>query len=241
MREIRLDIPKGFGNVLASQIEMAAQSAISGTMMATKSHWEQIAQQRLTTTRADYILGLNADNSVEFPDSYTGVLTLRGKWPNMLEEGFPAYDQKRGFGASDKVRRKKDGGWYLTIPFRHRTPDTSGSAVGGQSMPTDIYSQARALRGGQSLTGTETNYPAQTSWTGYQHKAGIYENMKRVRKQYDNTTQSQYMTFRRVSDKSDPESWWHPGFQGINAIDEVEDFARRTFNQVFNFNLRNLG
>src|SRR5690606_24474977 len=100
MREIRLDIPTGFSGVLASQIEMAAQSAISSTLMATKSYWEQLAQQRLRTTRADYILGLNADNSVEFPDAYTGVLTLRGKFPNMLEEGFSAFDQKEGFSKS---------------------------------------------------------------------------------------------------------------------------------------------
>lgn len=241
MREIRLDIPKGFGNVLASQIETAAQSAISSTLMATKSHWESIAQRKLTTTRADYILGLNSDNSVEFPDSFSGVLTLRGKWPNMLEEGFSAFDQKSGFGKSQRRKQKDDGGWYLTIPFRHRTPDTAGSAVGGQAMPGDIYSQARALRGGQSLTGTEDAYPAQTSWKGYEHKSGIYENMSRVRKKYDKATQSQYMTFRRVSDKSDPDSWWHPGFQGINAVDEAEKFATETFNKVFSYNIKNMG
>lgn len=238
MTEIRIDIPTGFAGVLASQVENAAKAAISTTMMATKSHWESTVQKRLTTTRADYLLGLNADNSMEFPDSYTGVLTLRGKWPNMLEEGFPAYDMKTGFGNSGRRTQKKDGGWFLTVPFRHRTPGTAGSAVGGSAMPDDIYSQARALRGGQKLKGTETSYPPQTSWKGYEHKSGIYENMKKVTKTYDKATQNQYMTFRRVSDKSDPSSWWHPGFTGVKAIDIVEPFARDTFQKVLNRNIK---
>lgn len=239
MREIRIDIPKGISNVLASQIESAAQASISSTLIATKAKWEQIAQQRLTTTRADYLLGLNADNSLEFPDSFTGVLTLRGKWPNMLETGFSPFDQKTGFQRSSHIKAKKNGGWYMTIPFRHRTPDTAGSSVGGSSMPDDIYSQARALRGGEKLTGTEKNYPARTSWNGYQHKSGIYENIKKVTKTYDKATQNQYYSFRRVSDKSDPQSWWHPGFAGIHAIQEVEPYARRIFQQVFNLNIKN--
>lgn len=237
-REIRIEMPKGWSGVLASQIEGAARLAVSSTLMATKSYWEQEAQKRLTTTRNDYLLGLSADNSVEFPDSFTGVLTLRGKWPNMLEEGFPSYDMKTGFQNGKRVKQKKDGGWFMTVPFRHRTPDTSGSAVGGKAMPEDIYAKARVLAGGQRLTGTEKEYPARTSHTGYQHKNGIYEGMKKVTKTYDKATQNQYYSFRRVSDKSDPSSWWHPGFPGIKAIDVVESYAEKTFKQVLPYNIK---
>ncbi|WAB25255.1 hypothetical protein M5_0077 [Lysinibacillus phage vB_LfM_LysYB2] len=239
MREISFQIPKGFSNVLASQIEAVASAAVSSTLMATKSKWETIAQQRLTTTRNDYLLGLNADDSMTQPDAYTGVLVLRGKWPNMLETGFQAYDMKPGFMSGPRVKQKKDGGWYTTIPFRHTTPGSTGSAVGGKSMPDDIYSQARALRGQKQLTGTETSYPAKTSWAGYQHKSGIYEGMRKNTKQYDKATQNSYFTFRRVSDKSDPESWKHPGFPGVKALDVVEPWARETFAKVFNANIKN--
>lgn len=240
MKEIKISIPKGFSDVLASQLETAAQMSVSSALMATKSFWEQQAQQRLTTTRADYILGLNADNSVEFPDSFTGVLTLRGKLPNMLESGFPPFDMKTGFMKGQRAKRKKDGGWYITIPFRHRTPNTVGSAVGGKAMPDDIYSQAKILTAGQRLRGTEQNYPPRVSWTGYQHKSGIYENMVRVRKQYDKAIQSQYFTFRRASDKSDPNAWWHPGFPGIKAIDVVEPYAKRVFQQILNKTIKDI-
>lgn len=233
MHVVSIKVPDGFGGVLASQLEKATQASISSTLMATKSRWEQEVQNRLRTTQQDYLLGLNADNSVEFPDPYTGVLTLRGKWPNMLESGFPSFDIKDGLKNGPRAKRKKDGGWYTTVPFRHTNPKSVG-AVGGRNMPPDIYAQARALRGVQRLTGTETNYPPQTSWTGYRHKSGIYEGMVRNRKQYDKATQSTYFTFRRVSDKSDPKSWMHPGFPGIKALDVVEPFARSTFKKVFN-------
>lgn len=238
MREIKIEIPKGFSNILASQIQQASSASVSATLMATKSYWEQVAQQRLVTTRNDYLLGLNANDSMEV-GAMGGSLTLRGKWANMLESGFPAFDMKDGFQKSKRVVKKNGDGWYLTIPFRHRTPGTVGSAVRGKEMPTDIYAQARLLLGnGQRLRGTETQYPPQVSWTGYQHKSGFYENMVRNEKIYDKAIQSTYFTFRRVSDKSDPESWKHPGFPGIKAIDTVEPWARATFQKVFNANLK---
>lgn len=230
MRNIRIEIPQGFSDVLNNQIQQAAKQAIHATLIATKSKWEQEAQRNLTTTRADYLLGLNADNSIEFPDELTGVLTLRGKLPNMLESGFSPFDMKTGFRSSPRVKRKQSGGWYQTIPFRHRTPNTTGSVAGGSAMPGDIYSRARALRANtQRLTGTERQYPPRTSWTGYRHVSGIYEGMRRNEKVYKQAVQSTYTTFRRVSDKSDPMSWWHPGFKGLNAINVVEPFARDTF------------
>lgn len=238
MREIAIEIPKGFSDVLASQVKNAASAAVSSTLMATKSHWEQVAQQRLNTTRNDYILGLNADNSVQMPDGFTGVLTLRGKWPNMLETGFARFDQKPGFMNSKRKKLDGNGNWYVTVPFRHRTPGTAGSAVGGSAMPEDIYAKARVLANNDRLRGTEKEYPKRTSFTGYQHKAGIYEGMKKITKQYESTSQNQYMTFRRVSEKSDPQSWWHPGFVGIKAIDVVEPFAKDTFRKVLNYNIK---
>lgn len=241
MINIHIDLPKNLENQLIkgnlpAKFQNAITAAVSSTLMAAKSKWESEAQKRLTTTRGDYLLGLNADDSVDFPDPFTGILTLRGKWPNMLEKGFAPFDMKDGgdgrFKGSAKKKLKKDGGWYLTIPMRHRTPDTPGSAVGGSAMPNDIYAQARMLAANQRLTGTEQQYPAQVSWNGYQHKNGIFEGMTRNQKTYDKATQSAYFTFRRVSDKSDPRSWWHPGFSGINAADIVEPFVRDTFNKV---------
>lgn len=238
MIKIEIKLPDRLVRNITPNIQQAIQMSVSQTLMATKSHWESIAQRKLTTTRADYLMGLSADGSVSFPDPFTGILTLKGKWANMLESGFPPYDMKTGFQNGPRVKQKKDGGWYTTIPFRHRTPNTTGSAVGGKAMPDDIYAQARVLRAGTRLKGTEANYPARTSWTGYQHKNGIYEGMVKNQKAYDKAIQSTYFTFRRVSDKSDRQSWWHPGFSGVKAIHSVEPFARSTFDNVLKYNLK---
>ena len=40
-----------------------------------------------------------------------------------------------------------------------------------------------------------------------------------------NATQSQYMTWRTMSDNSDPGSWWHPGFEENPILDHVEEKA----------------
>jgi len=244
MISIRIDLPPNIVGNMTPSINQAIRMSVSSTLMATKSHWESIAQRRLKTTRIDYLLGLQAAESVSFPDPYTGILTLKGRWPNMLESGFPAYDMKKGFKSGARVKQKKDGGWYQTIPFRHRTPNSSGVAAGGQAMPQDIYAQARLLRGqtpGQKrdrLRGTEVDHAPKTSWTGYQHRSGIYEGMVKNRKLYNSKIQSSYFTFRRVSDKSDPLSWMHPGFSGLKAIAEVEQYARNTFERVLQYNLR---
>ena len=48
----------------------------------------------------------------------------------------------------------------------------------------------------------------------YQHKAPIYEGMhRRDISSTDKEKRGGYFTFRRVSDKSDEQSWYHPGFE----------------------------
>lgn len=51
----------------------------------------------------------------------------------------------------------------------------------------------------------------------YEWQTGLYAGMVRVAMTYEQKTQSQYMTWRRVSRKSDPASWWHPG-QSPNPV-----------------------
>lgn len=56
----------------------------------------------------------------------------------------------------------------------------------------------------------------------YQHKSSIYEGMVKVTQFYEQESQQHYLTFRRVSDNSDDNSWWHNGLKR-NPISEVVD------------------
>lgn len=123
------------------------------------------------------------------------------------------YDMKPGFRNSPKAHHTKDGGWYVNVPFRHKAA----------SMPRSIYNQARQLDSGESLVISD---PLLTSWTGYKHKANKYSGLRRM----VNNTYGKYYTFRRVSDKSDPMSWWHPGREVSHPVSVDPSRLQKTVN-----------
>ena len=51
----------------------------------------------------------------------------------------------------------------------------------------------------------------------YEHKNSIYEGMKNT----GGERHSQYMTFRRVSDLSDPMAWIHTGIQPAGLLEKT--------------------
>lgn len=124
----------------------------------------------------------------------------------------PPFDMKPGFRKSPKAHVTKDGkGWYLNVPFRHKAT----------SMPRSIYNQAKQLNQGESL---EVSDPLASSWTGYKHKANKYSGLRRM----VNSTYGKYYTFRRVSNKSDPLSWWHPGTELFSPISPDNQIIKQT-------------
>lgn len=226
----------GINDQLSPQIVDAVQSSLQVSLAIIRDRWQTTVQNKLNSTRPLYLQGLSFD-SIVYPydnDSFSGAVQLQGKFPNMLETGFSAFDMKIGFSKSDKKIKKQNGGWYLTIPIRHSTP---GSFMYGQSMPKDVYGVAKKLGNKESLS-----YPGagDVSWNGYQRKHKTYDGLTRIIKSYQKATQSQYFTFRRVSDKSDPMSWWHPGFSGVKVAEELMPFAKKTFVDILVTNLNGL-
>lgn len=213
----------------------AIQLAITTSLALVKDKWQSEVQHQLHSTIPLYLQGLDF-NSVVYPfgnDVFSGAVVLNGQLPNMLESGFAAFDEKVGFSKSSKKHTSKDGGWYLTIPLRHSTP---GSFMYGPPMTDQIYSQAKLLANRQHLT---IKGGQKTSWTGYVHKNNIYDGLTRVIKSYSNSNakQSQYFTFRRVSNKSDKKSWWHPGYSGVKISDTLEPYAMKIFKKELEKNL----
>ena len=162
-----------------------------------------------------------------------------------LEYGKNPWDMKPMLLHGPKARISKAGGArYNIIPFRHGIP-TKNPDANFRPMPKDVYKQARQLKAtfakhsmeggayqktlkhGGKLLGTEDKHPAARNPTSnYEHKAGIYEGMSRVANRYGKKTQSKYMTFRVVSENSDPRSWYHPGYEPHNIARAVSDYCR---------------
>lgn len=241
--DIHFDIEgAGFNDVIAPQVVSAVEGAIGTSLNLIFNQWQASAQTTLHSTLPDYLMGLQA-TSIQQPydDPLTGAVVLMGDLPNSIESGWGPFDEKPGFMASSKAHKTDKGGWYMNVPFRHGTP---GSIGVGTPMTRDIYGVAKTLDAyGSSGTNQRLSVPGQgdISWNGYQRKNNINDGMVRIEKTYKNATQSMYYTWRRVSNSSDPQSWWHPGYKGAHIAEKVEPFARTTFNQAMSQALSHLG
>lgn len=192
------------------------------------TQWERLIDDNLNTTRDEYKRAIYTDR----PDQRTAIVGLTARESRlamMIEAGKDAFDEKVGFEGSSKRHEKSNGGWYLTIPFRHATSENimqlqvpgmgvsvldlmkTGQTIGTQQLPEgfdEAQTHQLELNTGSVIT--------------YKHKAPIYEGLHRRNINSTlNEKRGGYFTFRRVSDKSDPDSWMHPGFTAHNFMDKA--------------------
>lgn len=183
-------------------------------------HWGRVVGKELKSTRKDYMAGMDV---VRGDMQTTFILSgkNRSKLALMIEEGASPFDIKVGMEKSPKRHMSASGGWYITVPMRQATPEALGeSTIFAGKMPQRVYEVAK------SNAGAPVKYeqlPAENQGLGYraeikteqkiipryEHKTPIYQGLQKrtTRKSYE-----QYMTFRRISDKSDQNSWMHKGF-----------------------------
>lgn len=200
----------------------AIKKAVSDSLENIYDKWTSVAKERLNTTAEDYISGLSISVS---NDGLSGSIKLEGSFQEKIELGSSPFDLKVGFSQSSLVKAsKKTGNWYLDIPFRHGTPN---SKLTYSKLPYRIYNSAKKI---PNLGKLSVNEPALTSWTGYQHTTSIYDDLKKI--SIKSGKRNMYMTWRRVSEKSDPLSWVHPGFKGVNLLQDITPFASQILEET---------
>ena len=234
----------------AEQVDELGATMVNAITDRIFQNWMAAAKQGLNSTRKAYINALQMGSN----GPHQKYIMLVGQFPNMIEHGAGAFDMKLAFAKSSKKTNKKDGGWFLTVPFRHATPGALGeSEIFANVMPKEIYQVVKTLSPFRSQLGigrtgdkvpenlgakmipkpfnvpltrpAVTNYKTRSTYEEYTHKSSIYEGMVRNETTYENATQSTYITFRRVSDKSDLNSWIH---RGINAHNFAQKALGRT-------------
>lgn len=223
-------------------------------------YWETQAKQKLKSTRSLYLQNLKVIDEGRM----RGAIVLDySKHPlvKMLEEGASPFDMKKGFEKSDKKKTKKDGGWYLHIPFRLAAPSSLGeSSLFSGKMPQEVYEVVSKKPTQRPIPGGRVSKPLQLSeipqkyrppkvrekisiFSEYIHKTSIYEGL--VKKKDTTTGQNIYMNFRTVSDKSDPGSWIHTGITAYNlsekAIQSFESKGDRELSAAIDKGLTSLG
>lgn len=214
-------------------IRNITQTVVEGVSWALYNEIRNNANKTLKKTRGVYLRNLQQPNI----GPLSGTITLTGALPNMIEQGATAYDMKQGFLNSKKAKIGKNGGKYLTIPFRWATAGSLGEneAFSGV-MPTEIQALVKNLKSGrtqfaepQSVSGEGLKLPttstfgkvltrkafsdikSKKTFGSYTHKAPIHQGIIKQTSAYENAFQSQYMSFRRISLNSDKNSWIHPG------------------------------
>ena len=182
---------------------------------------------KLSSTRRMYQNSL----STEFVGDNTAIVTLTGKGEGrvalMLEEGTSPFDIKKGFSESDKKTLKRDGGWYLTIPFREATSEALGeSGAFSGKLPKEIQKAAKANSGKplSLLDLPEKFREKKISHAGYKHKSPLYQGVKHEK--------GQYTKFRRVSDNSDYNSWIHSGFEARKFMDKAANKLEQNIGDI---------
>lgn len=142
-----------------------------------RAQWLTLAAQRLHTSQQEYS---RAISQVDHSEEGVAAVRLVGVFPNMIEEGFDAHDQRDSLlgpnvPVVDRGRGKrmaKDGGFYRYIFFRIGGSTTSGR---NHQRAGDLYAQflgektskilgRKAMKMGKGLSATVSNPGEPTQW-----------------------------------------------------------------------------
>lgn len=220
-----------------SQSNSLGSSIIDRVIEEYTAKWESFIGSSLDQTREEYRKAIYIDRSSPLEVVF-GLSASESELALAIEEGSGPFDEKEGFQNSSKVKRKaRKGGWYLTVPFRHATPTAvADSGIFASILPQVIYDIAQEKGPVQ-----KADLPAEFSIPGmrkeistpeiivpeYLHVAPKYQGLVKVNiASTEKEKRSSYMTFRRVSDKSDPFSWWHPGFVPKKLMEKALEQAQ---------------
>jgi hypothetical protein len=207
-------------SLTAEEVDLVIHNVLDEIGTRFADSWRNKAGQLLKQTKQEYQRAVY----VEKPSLDSIVVGLAGWLPNAIEKGLQPFDMKKGFETSSKRKFKENGGWYLTVPFRIGTPGiVAESSIFSTTMPNEVYKVARSELANKKSSLSIEKLPKEFQIKGvrpevkntitnqtfpeYEHKNAIFEGMVNTGK----TGHSQYMTFRRVSDMSDPNSWIHSG------------------------------
>lgn len=204
---------------------------------------EQTAQQALNQTRQRYIRNIKVVDTGRLEGT---VMLDYSKDPmvRMLEEGVSAFDMKQKMLSGRKVKIGRNGGRYVTIPFRWGTPNVVGdSDVFSGTLPQAVYNAVRKMPqnipvsgGGMRTAGLNvsqlssnlqqpgmrksiTDSAGKVLFKQYEHKTSLFQGV--IQQRDSATGQNRYFSFRRVSEKSDPDAFIHPGIQQYNLIQKA--------------------
>lgn len=213
------------------------EEEVANLAMTLYSRAQALAEEKLHSGVAEYIDALSISESRE-----GGLTTYTIKLDpsaNKWEEGFPSYDMKEGLLAGPNSSLGVNGARYNTVPFEH-TPYNKGPAGPTVTALKQSAQKAIAMYGLNEIIKTSGNKVLQGKVGVINDKrfnANI-QGMTKYQSGQGKKAKSTFMTFRRVSDNSDPDSWIHPGFEGIHLFEELSSMAEEEMDNIIKRFLR---
>lgn len=215
---------------LADQTKEILEGAIGQIAQATYSEGVRLAQQRLKTTKQDY---LNSFNLYELGDGIY-VISLTGDHANSIEDGWAPFNMINGFLNGPKAKISKKGIIYNTIPFSYK-PYSKAPLNEKSTQLRDAVKQVLKQNGIDKILKGPDGTPLQGKVATILN-TGIKElnGLVKYQKTYDKATQSTYMTFRRVSERTLKSKWNHPGFGGAKIFPDLENYITEQVDRILN-------
>jgi hypothetical protein len=244
-------------DALSAGIQTTLRLQVGELAKAAQGEWIRLAQSRLNSSREEYIKGLQAAGSFVPKRSASGdsyEITLVGQFPNDLEFGKGPFDMKTarpGWLGGKKAKVGKDGSTYVTIPFRHSTSNSprfnytgKAAAISSPDLKTHLrqtvkdFGLDKMIRTATGKVVTNGGKAVKTLPKGSAPHPYL-EGLSRYQTASSGTSASgkqrgggTLMTFRRMSTKSDPSSWIHPGLEAVNLLQEVESYVEREMSVI---------
>jgi len=218
------------------EVNILKESIVNQLTSSFYEEWLRTAGRNLYSSRNQYTRSLIVVDQGRFK----GSVVLTNTIPNMIENGVSAFDMKKGFSNSNKIKQSKNGDWYLTIPRRFATPGALGEneAFSGK-IPLEVYNVVKNKKTFLTKSGVERTkgvspfeidkkyltkkirpelFIGNTKIKAYENKSSQFEGATRV---VDSSGKGQIMSFRRVSSNSDSNSWIHTGISARNLAEKA--------------------
>ena len=229
MTDVKLKLEaKGIdlSSILEEQ-EKEFQKAIRGMAMSTYDGIVQQAQDKLDSSRQDYLKSLDFQDlgniyiiSIEDPGVY-------------YEDGFASFDQKDGLLSGPKAKVSQDGKRYNVVPYQHR-PFTEKRSPKARAYQIQLKETVASMEriSPREIRDRSGRVMGHVVARATKEIEGYTSGMVQIEKNYGKSKSSTYMTFRGVSDVSDPKDWIHPGYRGLKAFEAAEKMIDDRVDQI---------
>ena len=227
----------------------AFRVGMEGLAVATQNKWISLAQNRLGSSKVDYVNGLRHGYSVKkgAGGDVSFEIELLGEMANNVEFGMPSFDMKAvrpGWLGGGKAKTSAEGKKYITIPFRHSTAQNN-MQYSGKAKAAGLDKQLKQVVKDYGLNKMKRN-PSGSVVAGpvkrVPNKAPVHPYLRgltRIQNPVAGTTasgkgrgQAQLKTWRVMSENSPAGSWVHPGIKAANLMPEAFAYAQTQIDRM---------